>query len=351
MIDTENEQPRPLSHFTDDEVRAAFERTFSGTRGHSEGRAVRTNPLHGAFGEAGRAMPPVYQQGGGADAKFIRMPGEAATMVRLNLADFISNTIQDDNVYTTNTKQAGETHVVDPVAEISARSVAVQAGVRLVLAAPRDKAVAVQSGDKLSGLVGFYRDTALVRRTLPANFADMADGAAAASQALPFMDKEYGWPDAPNAAFSTTVTRKMDRAVGGGETLWSCMLDAILGGLAQYVDRVFFAALAAANPTAFSFGKVAAQFLQESDIRAVTNGTGAGYRGDGVFSVQGVPAMLSAQAAAPYIFAPATCVAALWHDVDIKISRLNTQGDAQVTCFASAQGIVPDANVVWTAGA
>lgn len=347
MDHTENEQ-RPLPHFTDDEVRAAFERTFSGTRGHVEGRAVRMNPLHGAFGDAGRAMPPVYQQGSGTEAKFIRMPGEAATMVRLNLADFISNTIQADNVYTTNTKQAGETHVVDPVAEISARSVAAQAGVRLVLAHPRNEAMVV-AGDKLSGLAGFYRDTALVRRTLPANFADVADGAAAASQALPFKDKEYGWPDAPSAAFSTTVTRAMDKAVGGGETLWACMLDAILGGLAQYVDRVFFAALAATNPTAFSFSKVAAQFLQESDIRAVTNGVGAGYRGDGVFSVQGVPAMLSAQAGAPYIFAPGTCVAALWHDVDIKINRLNTQGDAQVTCFASAQGIVPDANVVWTA--
>ncbi|AIV48201.1 hypothetical protein X899_2463 [Burkholderia pseudomallei TSV 25] len=339
---------RPLPHLIDAEINAAFERTFAGTRDHVDGRPVRTNPLHGAFGDAGRAMPPIYQQGNGTEAKFIRMPGEAATGVRLNLADFISNTIQDDNVYTTNTKQAGETHVVDPVAEISARSVAVQAGVRLVLAHPRDNALVV-AGEKTSGLYGLYRDSALVRRTLPANFADVADGAAAASQALPFQDKEYGWPDAPSAAFSTTVTRAMDKAVGGGETLWACMLDAILGGLAQYVDRVFFAALAATNPTAFSFNKVAAQFLQESDIRAVTNGTGAGYRGDGVFSVQGVPAMLSAQAGAPYIFAPGTCVAALWHDVDIKISRLNTQGDAQVTCFASAQGIVPDANVVWTA--
>ncbi|AYE27826.1 hypothetical protein ISJ10_12940 [Burkholderia pseudomallei] len=347
MDHTENEQ-RPLPHFTDDEVRAAFERTFSGTRGHVEGRAVRMNPLHGAFGEAGRAMPPVYQQGSGESARFIPVGGEAATMVRLNLADFISNTIQADNVYTTNTKQAGETHVVDPVAEISARSVAVQAGVRLVLAHPRDQAIGI-NGEQTSGLFGLYRDSALVRRTLPANFADVADGTAAAAQALPFKDKEYGWPDAPSAAFSTNVTRKMDKAVGGGETLWSCMLDAILGGLAQYVDRVFFAALAATNPTAFSFSKVAAQYLQESDIRAVTNGTGAGYRGDGVFSVQGVPAMLSAQAGAPYIFAPGTCVAALWHDVDIKINRLNTQGDAQVTCFASAQGIVPDANVVWTA--
>lgn len=339
---------RPLPHLIDAEINAAFERTFAGTRDHVDGRPVRTNPLHGAFGDAGRAMPPIYQQGNGTEAKFIRMPGEAATGVRLNLADFISNTIQDDNVDTTNTKQAGETHVVDPVAEISARSVAVQAGVRLVLAHPRDNALVV-AGEKTSGLYGLYRDSALVRRTLPANFADVADGAAAASQALPFQDKEYGWPDAPSAAFSTTVTRAMDKAVGGGETLWACMLDAILGGLAQYVDRVFFAALAATNPTAFSFNKVAAQFLQESDIRAVTNGTGAGYRGDGVFSVQGVPAMLSAQAGAPYIFAPGTCVAALWHDVDIKISRLNTQGDAQVTCFASAQGIVPDANVVWTA--
>ncbi|ARK86997.1 hypothetical protein [Burkholderia pseudomallei] len=342
-------ESKPLGFMTDEQVSAAFERTFTGTRGHKDGRAVRMNPLHGAFGDAGRAMPPVYQQGSGENARFIHVGGEAATMVRLNLADFISNTIQADNVYTTNAQQAGETHVVDPVAEISARSVAVQAGVRLVLAHPRDNALVVASGDKLSGLAGFYRDTALVRRTLPANFADVADGAAAASQPLPFKDAQYDWPDAPSAAFATTVTRAMDRALGGGETLWACMLDAILGGLAQYVDRVFFAALAATNPTAFSFNKVAAQYLQESDIRAVTNGTGAGYRGDGKFSVQGVPAMLSAQAGAPYIFAPGTCVAALWHDVDIKINRLNTQGDAQVTCFASAQGIVPDANVVWTA--
>ncbi|WP_157843438.1 hypothetical protein, partial [Burkholderia pseudomallei] len=71
-----------------------------------------------------------------------------------------------------------------------------KAGVRLVLAHPRDNALVV-AGEKTSGLYGLYRDSALVRRTLPANFADVADGAAAASQALPFQDKEYGWPDAP----------------------------------------------------------------------------------------------------------------------------------------------------------
>jgi hypothetical protein len=341
-------ESKPLGFMTDEQVRAAFDANFSGTRGHAEGRAVRMNPLRDAFAEAGRAHPPVYQQGSGADAKFIRMPGEAASGARINLADLLANSVQADNVLGVNAVDAGQSMTIDPVATITAHSVAIQQGVRLVLQHPRDRAIAI-NGERTNGLLGFFRDPSLVRRTLPVVFGDVADGAAAAAQPLPFKDASYEFGDAPSAAFSVTVTRAQDRAVGGGDALWSALLEAILGGLGQYVDRLVLAAMKAANPTAFDFSKAAAQFLQESDLAGVTNGVAATYRGDGKFVVSpGIPAMLSAQADAAYVYAPRTLVAALWPDVDVRVSRLNTQGDATVTVFASGKAIVPDANVVWT---
>lgn len=346
----ENEQ-RPLSHLTDAEVRAHLEAVRPVTQ-----RTTRLNPLRDGFAEAGRAQLPVYQQGSGADARFIRLPGEAATMVRIDLASVLADLPQNDNVLTVNNKHAGNSLAVDPRAVIESRSVAIQSGAKLVLAHPRDDALVV-AGQRTDGLYGLYRDAALVRRILPATFTDVADGASAPAQAIPTRDIQYSWPEAPSAAFSTTVTRAADRAVGGGDDLWSALLAAVLEGLAEYCDRAFFAAVNAAmgsTPPAFTFALAAAQHLQESDLRGVigTTGTGAGYRGDGAFVTNpGVRALLSSQLSNTIIGAFGTGAIGLWPTIDVRISRLNTLGDATLTCFASAQGLVPDSNVFWTAAA
>ncbi|MGC5883604.1 hypothetical protein [Ralstonia pseudosolanacearum] len=233
---------------------------------------------------------------------------------------------------------------------IEQHSVVAKAGARIIIATPRDTAIAI-NGEKTDGLLGFYEDPQLLRVVDPAAFQTLADGADATASAMPIHDAVFTWPSVPTAAFRTTITRAQNRQVGGGESLRSALLDAILRGVAEYADKLLLAAIAASTPAAFTFALAAAKHLQEPDLRAITNGAGAGYRGDGVFSVQGVPAMLSAQTAGAYIGAFGTAAVAVWPELTVTAKRLNVSGDLDVTCLVNAQAVVPDTSKFWTVAA
>ncbi|WP_143808866.1 hypothetical protein [Paraburkholderia susongensis] len=316
------------------------------------------NPLARAHADVMREHPAMYVQGNGDAQRLIPLGGnKVVTRMQLNLAEFVSNSIGADNVYGLNSVDAGQVHTIDPAEVLKARSVALASGIKLELAAPRDKMV-MPDGDRTRGLYGMYQDSALVRRQLPATFADVADvadGAAAAVSPLPFKDVSYSWPEAASAAFSTVITRAKDKEVGGGEFLFATLLNSVLFGLAEYIDRTVFAAMAAANPVPFTHALAATQHLRIADLVGVvgTAGTGAGYNGAGEFIVNpGIRADLTAQTAGSYIYAPGTIVAALWPTIDILVSRAGAlNGDVTVTCFASAQCPIADPAVIWTAAA
>ncbi|AOK29867.1 MULTISPECIES: hypothetical protein [Burkholderia] len=322
----------------------------------ADGRAVNVNPLARAHAHNLREQPAMYMQGNGDAQRMIPLGGPGvATRMQLNLAEFVSNSLQDDNVYSVNNVDAGQVHTLDPVAVLKSRSVALASGVTLQLAHPRNDALIVASGDKLTGLAGMYRDSALVRRPLPAQFSDIADGATVAASPLPFKDVSYSWPEVASAAFSTVISRAADKAVGGGEFLFATLLNSVLFGLAEYLDRVVYKAMSDAAPVAFTHALAAAQHLRIADLVGVvgTAGAGAGYNGAGDFIVNpGIRADLSAQTAGSFIYAPGTIVAALWPTIDILVSRAGAlNGDVTVTCFASAQCPIADKSVIWTAGA
>lgn len=339
---------RPLQHLNDDEVRAAFDRTFTGTRGHVVGRAVVDNPLATLMADAGRALG--YRDYGNADNQR-REPFPAASRILIDLSQFVADGNPSPNVYGVQNRPAGETLPLDPRAVIEQHSVVSQAGARIIIAHPRDRAIPINSGEKTDGLLGFYEDPQLVRNVDPAQFATLADGSQAPVSALPFHDATFTWPTVATATFRTRVTRSQNRALGGGEDLRSGLLDAILRGVAEYADKLLLAAIAAATPAAFTFALAAAKHLKVNDLRAIigTTGTGASYRGDGAFVANpGIPAELSAQAAGTYIGAFGTAAVSVWPELTVVANRLNTQGDLDVSVMCNAQAVVPDAGKFWT---
>ncbi|AST86643.1 hypothetical protein C2U34_03455 [Ralstonia solanacearum] len=269
----------------------------------------------------------------------------------LSLRELFAAGAAADGVYGLNTHPAGETISLDPQAVIAGHSRCVEAGARLILAAPRDKAIPI-NGEKLDGLAGFYTDTSLVRTIVPAQFATVADGSDATESAFPLNDATFSWPTIPSAAFRTRITRAQNRAVGGGEDLRTALLDAILRGLGEYADRVLLAAIAATTPAAFSFGLASAKHLKLENLRGMigTNGAGAAFRGDGAFVVNpGIPAELTSQTAGSYIGAWGTSAIAVWDELSLHIKRLNTVGDLELIAFTNAQAVVPDAGMFWSA--
>src|ERR1700744_4026045 len=132
-IDAET-KPLPLSHLSNKEVR---EQLAAHSRNAGQSRAVRVNPLAGAFADAGRSLPYTETQRGYDPNDVQRIAKPAATRVQIDLSEFIGNGPQSDNIYAvSNTVDAGQSLALDPRAVISSRSVAVQSGVRLVLAHP-----------------------------------------------------------------------------------------------------------------------------------------------------------------------------------------------------------------------
>ncbi|MHA6830450.1 hypothetical protein [Ralstonia pseudosolanacearum] len=316
----------------------------------SASRTVQANPLDALTDAASRALG-FRDYGRGDDIRRVAQPAVASGTI--DLSEFIADGNPAPNIYGVQNRPAGETLPLNPRAIIEQYSRCVQAGASVILAHPRDTAIAIKD-EKTDGLLGFYEDPQLLRVVDPAAFQTLADGSAATASAMPTHDAVFTWPSVPTAAFRTTVTRAQNRALGGGENLRSALLDAILRGLAEYCDGLLLAAIAATTPAAFSFGAAAARHLKLEDLRGLvgTNGAGAAFRGDGAFVLNpGIPAELTAAHAASFIGAFGTAGIALWPTLDVHVRRMNVDGDLDVTCLANAQAVVADPSKFWTVAA
>jgi hypothetical protein len=263
----------PIELLSDAEVRAQLEAHSRHGSSAAGTRTMTLNPLAALVEDAERALG--YREVGSAEnPQRVKVP--AMSRVAVNLSQLIADGNPSPNIYGTTEHPTGETLTLDPRAVIEQHSVCAQAGTRIIIATPRDKAVPV-NGEKLTGLMGFYQDPQLVRNVDPASFATLADGTDAPVSPIPTHDATFLWPDVATAAFRTTITRAQNRMLGGGEDLRSALMEAILRGVAEYCDSLLLAALTAAAPAAFSFGGVAAQHLTFDSLRAVvgTSGTGA----------------------------------------------------------------------------
>ncbi|MHC6051939.1 hypothetical protein ACYT84_09250 [Ralstonia solanacearum] len=317
---------------------------------HPNAKNAQQNPLHSLV-EAGQRALGFRDYGHGDDIRRMAQPAVASGTI--DLSQFIADGNPAPNIYGVQERPAGETLPLDPRAVIEQHSRCAQAGARIVVATPRDKAIAIKD-EKTDGLLGFYEDPQLLRVIDPATFQTLADGADATASAMPTHDAVFTWPSVPTAAFRTTITRAQNRQVGGGEDLRSALLDAILRGLGEYCDGLLLAAIAATTPAAFSFGAAAARHLKLEDLRGLvgTNGVGAAFRGDGAFVVNpGIPAELTASHAASFVGAFGTAAIALWPALDVHVRRMNADGDLDVICLANAQAVVADPSKFWTVAA
>ncbi len=322
-------------------------RERSGQRANAS-RTVQLNPLSVLADAASRALG--YVDHGTADNPR-RTQTPAVASGTIDLAALIADGNPSPNVYGVQNRPAGEALPLDPRAVIEQHSVVAQAGARIIVATPRDTAIAV-GGEKTDGLLGFFEDPQLLRVVDPAAFQTLPDGSDATASALPTRDAVFTWPSVPTAAFRTTITRAQNRQLGGGEDLRSALLDAVLRGVAEYADGLLLKYIAATTPAAFSFGAAAARHLKLGDLHGLigTNGAGAAFRGDGAFVVNpGIPASLTASHAASFIGAFGTAAVALWPELSVHVRRMSVNGDLDVTCLVNAQAVVPDAGKFWVA--
>ena len=279
-----------------------------------------------------------------------RIPAPAVGSTTMNLTEWLSLKPTPGDVWNLNAIDAGERVGIDPQAVIAEHSRCVQAGARLIIAAPKP-------APDLGGQPVFYTDAGLVRAVDPAQFATIADGTSAPASGLPNWDAPFSWPTAPSSAFSTVITRAQRRAIGGPEIFESLMI-AVLRGLGELADSVLLNAILSANPVAFSFGAAAARHAKFDDLRAIvgTNGSSASVLGDGRFVAGGgitvsggVQAELSATIAKTVIGQFSRAAVAFRPELSLFVNRLNTDGDVELSVFCNCLGLVPNPADFWTA--
>jgi hypothetical protein len=315
------------------------------------GRNVRTNPFISVIDSASRALG--YQDVGAEDAPR-RVAKPAAASEEISLLDLIADgNPVPDGVYALNMHPTGQTVVLDPRAVIEANSRCAAAGARIVVATPRDSLKLID-GQRTDALYGFRDDAGIVRVVDPAPFAAVADGASATVQAVPVHDASITWSTAPSYAFTTSITRPQNIAVGGGEFLRRNLVESVLRGIGQLADTILLNAIDAATPAAWSgFGAAAARNLEFGNLRALvgTGGFGAAVRQDGTLAVQGIDAELTSSHSKTFVGAFGRAAVMLWADLRIVAKRTSIDGSTSITCFVNALPAVPDAAAFWEVSA
>src|SRR6185312_9149538 len=102
-----------------------------------------------------------------------RIRTHAASRVLVDIAQLIADGNPSPNVYGVQNRPTGETVALDPRTVIEQYSVVAQAGARIIIAHPRDRAVSF-GAEKTDGLMGFFSDPQLLRNVDPAQFATLA---------------------------------------------------------------------------------------------------------------------------------------------------------------------------------
>lgn len=165
-----------------------------------------------------------------------------------------------------------------------------EAGGNLVLANRAPKGTTKAGGDP-----DFYTRPERLRLIKPAAFSLLGDGLEVAETAYPATELEVKIGDAANYSVHFKVTRRTQKSLPDDLLAYEIAL-AISKGVANLVDKIMLDAIIAAAPGAFSLGSLAGKDVRIDEIRGIvgTAGTGATWRGDGVFSVaNGIPAELS----------------------------------------------------------
>lgn len=216
-----------------------------------------------------------------------------------------------------------------------------QAGAKIIVAAERP----APSND----IGAFYSDAGEFVLVEAATFEAVADGVDATTAALPFHTATIVWPDAPSIAFTTKITRKVQKNTT--YDFESALIKALALGLAQAADKTLLTAIMAATPTAFTLAKAAARGLEFAELRALigTAATGATVGEDGTLRAAGVRGELTPSTASTVIGSFTRAAVAIHPQIRVVAKRLNVMGELELIVFASMLPLVPDASAFWTA--
>lgn len=252
--------PKPI--YTEDEVRIPM-------GAHSRAGQCQSNPLDAVMEDATSALGySDYQRG---DNEIIRMPKAAVASGGIDLTRAFTMADGYESFYRLNLVPAGKTNDLNPEALMRENSRVVAAGARLIVAPEKPApSYGLESG---ANHPGFYTNPSKVRHVEPASFASVTDGQEAALSPIPFADADFSWPNAPNFAFRSKITRAQSRDVGGDQ-LGDDFMIAIALGLGELADHLFLSAVLAATPAAFTLGALATRHAKLDEARALVGTLG-----------------------------------------------------------------------------
>jgi hypothetical protein len=240
--------------------------------------------------------------------------------------------------------KAGEATEIDPLAVARDNSMVARAGANIVVI-DKERSPALWDYNANAAL-----QTAIGRVVLPATFEAIADGASTTVQTKPVSDALFALSDLPAYATQFTISRAERRSLGG-DTLADAVTAGVMRGIGQLIDTVALNAVAAATPSAFSFGSLAALHLGVDDVSAII-GTGvasATVWPDGTFrSSQGLPARLTAGHAGSFAGVWPHAIVVLYPEIRLLANRLNVVGDLNIITFVNVKAVLPHPGSFWT---
>ncbi|MEI7038070.1 hypothetical protein [Fulvimonas yonginensis] len=186
----------------------------------------------------------------------------------------------------------------------------------------------------------------------PAGFSAVADDTDVAVSPAPISSAAIDFSGVASRAVRIEVPRSMQRNVDR-ELLGAELLTAVVLGVARAADAILLEALAGAALADFSLAAAATAGVRFDELRALigTTGTGATVDAGGSLRAAGIPAELTADAAGSFIGAFDRAAVAIHADMPLHVERRDAAGNLAVTCFLTAQALLPAPGFFWAVGA
>lgn len=343
--------------YTDDEARTLMQAHSRASDRQTLSADTQANPIALAVEQGNRAIG-YMEFDRGRDADPLRIPKPAVATTAIDLGRALDLGVSGDMLHllgittapvdhdhsvevlpVTNVK-AGETIKLDPLAVISAHSMAARAGAF----------VFAPSLNTTPGTAGMTTNQHLARVVDWASFAAVAYGADVPASGKPVLDALFNHSDMPHYGVRVQLTRKDHRDLGGN-LLDAEITAAVLKGIGILADTLVMNAIDAAAPTPFTFAKLAARNAGLSDVQAICGTTGAPvvWQDGTLRTTQGVPATLTAGHAKSFIGRFDRAFVCVYPSVSIHAKRLTADGTLDITCMVSAKAVLPSASQdFWT---
>ncbi|SFB94890.1 hypothetical protein SAMN05660479_00930 [Microbulbifer thermotolerans] len=288
------------------------------------------------------AQPRNIRQTGPASFKIDhRRSGLAGQTGWLDMRSLLPELLDAEGVLTKTpaATPAGETRTLE--ASILANSRACQAGAHLLVVEP--------AMEPIEGAGAFRMQRAGFRVISPATVdaltLDANGEGTATAQALPIAEAEID----PDAWTQRACRFEISRAeMRDNPQVVDELLIAIGAGLSHAADQELLTAISAAAPDAFSLAAAAAAGCRFSDLRALTDGTGATVADDGQLRLAGVPAELSQDLPGSLIGDFGTAALAIKPEITVLAERTDAQGGLALTVWAGMQALLPTASKFWS---